>query len=286
MGWASEARWVSARRSRARSDRVAQVAGRSGARFGSAGSVAGGSERADAGERFGEGVAPGPAGGSKVSVGRSCESAWRGERAASGGACGADRVAGQPEDAGPAQQVVGRSPSRRRWGRTCRRGSARVLGLKSRRGVGVDLAGRQPCVSQRRGSSARRRRWRGWRRGGRGSARIARRGGCPWCAPRSLADSVASVWRSHFEPLLSGTVALVADWRALSSCDEPRQPCFAFASAFVAVAAYHNATPRPIQPSPRSAIGTSKSRSLTVSSAAPAIRRGKAARPIASGSDS
>lgn len=204
----------------------------------------------------------GRAGASEASGGL-CGSAWRGERAASDGACGADRVAGQPENAGPAQPAVRRSPSRRRWRRTCRRGSARVLGLKRRSKLSL-VAQAASCMTtvwpRRRGRR-------------RGASRRARGRGAG--SSRRL--------RAHCS---RASVALVADWRALCSCDEPRQPCFAFASAFVAAAAYNNATPRPIQPSPRSAIGTSKSRSLTVSSAAPAIRSGKAARPIASGSDS
>src|SRR4051812_49511966 len=68
----------------------------------------GGHEPADAGERLGERLAPGPTGGQVQcpASGAASQSAGKGEQAAAQGAGDADGSAGEPEDRGPAQQVV------------------------------------------------------------------------------------------------------------------------------------------------------------------------------------
>src|SRR3954469_497254 len=76
---------------------------------GPAGVSGGDGQRANAGERFGERVVPGPAGG-KVqgpATGGSRQPAGQREQPSAQGASGADGRAGQAEHRGPAQQVVG-----------------------------------------------------------------------------------------------------------------------------------------------------------------------------------
>src|SRR5688572_1075992 len=84
-------------------------------------------ERADAGERFGEGVAPGPAGGEvqRPAAGAAGQASGEREESAAEGAGGADGLAGQAEYRGPTQQVV------------CEAGDHRPGG------VGVEVPGRE-----------------------------------------------------------------------------------------------------------------------------------------------